>query len=204
MNCYRETYDRLVKELKTLEICREDMVGEYNDLSSEYKVLANEYNMKRMGIEADWQKEVNKYLKVILRLFASNIGLATILIIINSFGTFVPTAISILLAALVVIIGTMTGVFIDYKKRSKIFEDFELRRVDLKNSYERNLEVLRSKLNASSNKLNRVDMNISNNKSEIDSLIMNYGKLCLGISDINENAPSDNKAYVRKRTINDK
>ena len=35
-------------------------------------------------------------------------------------------------------------------------------------------------------------------------LIMGYGKLCLGISDINENAPSDNKAYVRKRTINDK
>lgn len=204
MNCYRETYDRLVKELKTLETYRENMVGEYNDLSSKYKVLANEYNMKRMGIDADWQKEVNKYLKVILRLFASNIGLATILIIINSFGTFVPTAISILLAALVVIIGTMTGVFIDYKKRSKIFEDFELRRVDLKNSYERNLEVLRSKLNASSNKLNRVDMNISNNKSEIDSLIMNYGKLCLGISDINENAPSDNKAYVRKKTINDK
>lgn len=204
MNCYRETYDRLVKELKTLETYRENMVGEYNDLSSKYKVLANEYNMKRMGIDADWQNEVNKYLKVILRLFASNIGLATILIIINSFGTFVPTAISILLAALVVIIGTMTGVFIDYKKRSKIFEDFELRRVDLKNSYERNLEVLRSKLNASSNKLNRVDMNISNNKSEIDSLIMNYGKLCLGISDINENAPSDNKAYVRKRTINDK
>lgn len=204
MNCYRETYDRLVKELKTLEICREDMVDEYNDLSSEYKVLANEYNMKRMSIDADWQKEVNKYLKVILRLFASNVGLAVILIIINSFGAFVPTAISILLSALAVIIGTTTGVLIDYKKRSKIFEDFELRRVDLKNSYERNLEVLRSKLNASSNKLNRIDMNISNNKNEINSLIMGYGKLCLGISDTNENAPSDNKAYVRKRTINDK
>jgi len=47
-------------------------------------------------------------------------------------------------------------------------------------------------------------MNISNNKNEINSLIMGYGKLCLGISDTNENAPSDNKAYVRKRTINDK
>ena len=79
-----------------------------------------------------------------------------------------------------------------------------MRRVDLKDSYEKNLEILHSKLNASSNELNRIDMNISDNKNEINSLIMGYGKLCLGISDINENAPSDNKAYVRKRTINDK
>ena len=204
MNCYRETYDRLVKELKTLEAYRENMIGEYNDLSSEYKALATEYNMKRMGIDADWQNEVNKYLKVILRLFVSNVGLAVILIIINSFGAFVSTGMSILLAALAVIIGTTTGFLIDYKKHSKIFEDFELRRVDLKDSYEKNLEILHSKLNASSNELNRIDMNISDNKNEINSLIMGYGKLCLGISAINENAPSDNKAYVRKRTINDK
>lgn len=204
MNCYRETYDRLVKELKTLETYRENMIGEYNDLSSEYKALATEYNMKRMGIDADWQNEVNKYLKLILRLFVSNVGLAVILVIINSFGAFVSTGMSILLAALAVIIGTTTGFLIDYKKHSKIFEDFELRRFDLKDSYEKNLEILHSKLNASSNELNRIDMNISDNKNEINSLIMGYGKLCLGISDINENAPSDNKAYVRKRTINDK
>lgn len=204
MNCYRETYDRLVKELKTLETYRENMIGEYNDLSSEYKVLATEYNMKRMGIDADWQNEVNKYLKLILRLFVSNVGLAVILIIINSFGAFVSTGMSILLAALAVIIGTTTGFLIDYKKHSKIFEDFELRRVDLKDSYEKNLEILHSKLNASSNELNRIDMNISDNKNEINSLIMGYGNLCLGISDINENSLSDNKAYVRKRTINDK
>lgn len=204
MNCYRETYDRLVKELKTLETYRENMIGEYNDLSSEYKVLATEYNMKRMGIDADWQNEVNKYLKLILRLFVSNVGLAVILIIINSFGAFVSTGMSILLAALAVIIGTTTGFLIDYKKHSKIFEDFELKRVDLKDSYEKNLEILHNKLNASSNELNRIDMNISDNKNEINSLIMSYGKLCLEISDINENSPNDNKAYVRKRTINDK
>ena len=167
MNCYRETYDRLVKELKTLETYRENMIGEYNDLSSEYKALATEYNMKRMGIDADWQNEVNKYLKLILRLFVSNVGLAVILIIINSFGAFVSTGMSILLAALAVIIGTTTGFLIDYKKHSKIFEDFELRRFDLKDSYEKNLEILHSKLNASSNELNRIDMNISDNKNEI-------------------------------------
>lgn len=204
MNCYKETYERLVGELKELKSSRKEIFNCYSHFSGEYKSLSNKYDIEKMNIYSDWKKEKGNLSMFLLKLLIIDFSLFTTLwfvnFIISIFSSNIVHFISLLLLVTTLIIQTPFVM----KKYSKMFRNFEIKNKELENNYENELDKLHNKLNRLSGELSRIDTNISCKSDEIGMLVMNYGKLCLGISDSDEVVYKSNRPYTRRKTIYDK
>lgn len=204
MNCYKEMYDRLVSEIKELEASRESTLLQYNDLSGRYKDLINRYNNETMSIDSEWQKEINKFLKNLFKLFSVNLGMSLIFIIINVILSLTSTKVMFIIAALIFIISSSASCFYAGKKHSKTFESFNSRKNSIEKEYEDDLKFTSVNLKKLSNTLSDLGNSISDRRDKANFLIMSYGKLCLGISDSEILSNDKSNVYIKKRTINDK
>lgn len=198
MNCYKETYEKLVSELKELKSSRKDIFNCYSHFSGEYKNLSNKYDIEKMNIYSYWKKEKHNLSMFLLNLLIIDFSLFTVLGFINSIiVSYGAHLISLFFS--VTILAAQIPFFI--KKYSNMFRDFQMKNKELEDNYESELDNLLNKLNSLSSELSRIDSNISSKSDEIGMLVMNYGKLCLGISDSDEVVYKSNKPYTRKKTI---
>lgn len=200
MNCYKETYERLVGELKELKSSRKEIFNCYSHFSGEYKSLSNKYDMEKMNVYSYWKKEKHNLSILLLNLLIIDFSLFTILGFINSIIVSYGVHLISLFFSVTILAAQLPFII---KKYSNMFRDFQIKNKELEDNYENELDNLLNKLNSLSSELSIIDTNISSKSDEIDMLVMDYGKLCLGISD-DEVVYKSNKPYTRRKTIYDK
>ena len=203
MNCYKETYERLVSELKALEIKRWELNNEYSEISTDYDNVQDEYNSKMNDIYLKQQSISQMVLKSTLIPAFTSIT-ALIILITYLLSSTIPVLNFFVLFILSTTLPFLIGFPIIKKIFSKRVTGIKNEKIEISNFYGEKLGNIKKNMLSLSKEIQMLDNAIDNKNSDINLLLSGCDKL-MGIIDIQTNTlENESKPYVKKRIINDK